>query len=66
MSRIDEIKASIERLPESDMAELFRWLREKDWERWDQQIEADSRAGRLDFLVREAQQAKAEGGLEDL
>jgi len=54
MSKIDELKAEIERLPREGVAEIFRWLSEKDWEQWDKEIEADSQAGRLDFLVREA------------
>ncbi|OFV97388.1 MAG: hypothetical protein A3H28_02855 [Acidobacteria bacterium RIFCSPLOWO2_02_FULL_61_28] len=66
MSKIDELKAEIERLPSMEFAELFRWLSEKDWERWDQEIEADSQAGRLDFLVREAREEKAKGTLKDL
>jgi len=66
MSRVDEIKTEIESLPEGEIAEILRWLSEKDWERWDRQIEADSQAGRLDFLIREAQQEKAAGRLKDL
>ncbi len=66
MSKIDELKAEIERLPSEEFAELFRWLSEKDWERWDQEIEADSQTGRLDFLVREAHEGKAKGTLKDL
>ncbi len=66
MSKIDELKAEIETLPSEEFAELFRWLSEKDWERWDQEIEADSQTGRLDFLVREAQEEKAKGTLKDL
>lgn len=66
MSKIDQLKAEIERLPSDDFAELFRWLSEKGWERWDKEIEADSQAGRLDFLVREAREEKAKGTLKDL
>ncbi len=66
MSKIDELKAEIERLPGEEFAELFRWLSQKDWERWDKEIEADSQTGRLDFLVREAQEEKAKGTLKDL
>ena len=66
MSKIDELKAEIERLASEEFAELFRWLSEKDWEQWDKEIEADSRAGRLDFLVREASEEKAKGTLKDL
>ncbi len=50
MSKLDELKADIARLP--DLAELFP--SEKEWESSDKEIEADSQAGRLDFLVREA------------
>jgi hypothetical protein len=30
----------------SKIDELFRWLLEKEWEKWDRQIEMDSQAGR--------------------
>ena len=66
MSRIDELKAKIESLPSEEFAEIFRWLSEKDWEKWDKEIEMDSRAGKLDFLVREASEEKAKGNLKDL
>ena len=56
MSKIDQLKADIEALPGEEFAELFRWLSEKDWERWDKEIEADSQAGRLDLLVLEARE----------
>ena len=66
MSKVDELKTEIERLPEEDFIELVRWLSEKDWERWDKEIEADSEAGKLDFLVREALEAKTKKTLKDL
>ena len=66
VSKLDELKAEIERLPNEEFAEVCRWLSEKHWERWDQEIEADSQAGRLDFLLREAREEKAEGTLKDL
>jgi hypothetical protein len=66
MSKIDQLKAEIERLPNEEFAEIFRWLSEKGWERWDKEIEADSEAGRLNFLVREAREEKAKGTLKDL
>jgi hypothetical protein len=53
-------------LPSEEFTELFRWLSERDWERRDKQIEADSQAGRLDFLIREALGEKAKGSLKDL
>ena len=66
MSKIDELKAEIESLPNEEFAEIFRWLSEKDWERWDKEIEADSQSRKLDFLVREAREEKAKGTLKDL
>ena len=66
MSKIDELKADIERLPSEELAELFRWLSEKEWESWDKEIEGDSQARRLDFLVREAQEEKAKGTLKEM
>jgi hypothetical protein len=59
LSRIDQLKAEIESLPSEEIAEIFRWLSEKDWEKWDKEIEADSQAGKLDFLAREARDEKA-------
>ena len=66
MSKVEKLKSEIERLPKDEFAELVRWLSEKDWERWDKEIEADSEGGKLDFLVREALDAKAKGTLKDL
>jgi hypothetical protein len=66
MSKIDELKADIDRLPSEELAELFRWLSEKEWESWDREVEADSQAGRLDFLVREARAEKAKGTLKEM
>ncbi len=63
MSKVEELKAQIESLPSEDFAELYRWLAEKDGERWDAEIENDSEAGRLDFLIREAREEKAQGSL---
>jgi hypothetical protein len=66
MSKIDELKTEIEQLPEDEFTELVQWLSEKDWQRWDKQIEADAAAGKLDFLVQEAFDAKVKGKLKDL
>lgn len=66
MSKVEKLKTEIEQLPKEEFTELVRWLSEKDWDRWDKEIEADSEAGKLDFLVREALDAKAKGTLKDL
>ncbi len=66
MSKVDELKMEIEKLPREELSELVRWLSEKDWESWDKEIVADSEAGKLDFLVREALDGKTKGTLKDL
>jgi hypothetical protein len=53
-------------LTAEEYREFRRWFLERDGEQWDQQIEADSSAGKLDFLVREAFEAKKQGKLEEL
>jgi hypothetical protein len=66
MSRLREIEMAIDALPEEEYNELRRWFLERDWAKWDRQIEADSASGKLDFLVREAQEAKDKGTLKPL
>lgn len=66
MTPVEQIKAEIEALSPEDFVQLRKWIVEKDWELWDQQIEADSAAGKLDFLIEEAMAAKAEGKLREL
>ncbi len=46
--------------------QLRKWISELDWERRDSQIEADSEAGQLDFLIAEAREARERGALEEL
>lgn len=65
MSKVEEIQAAIESLPEEEYARLRNWFSERDWKKWDRQIEADSASGKLDFLVREALEEKAKGKLKD-
>ena len=66
MSSVEAIKKAIETLPDEDYARLRKWFSEKDWRKWDRQIAADSRAGKLDFLVKEAFDGKGKGKLRDL
>ena len=66
MSKVSEIKKAIESLPENDYTQLRLWFSEKDWEKWDKQIQADSEAGKLDFLIKEVLEEKAKGKLKDL
>jgi hypothetical protein len=55
MSTVQEIEAAIEKLPNAEFLALIDRLRERHADLWDRQIEDDAKAGRLDFLVCEAQ-----------
>jgi len=61
MTRLEELVVAVNALSEKDYGEFRRWFLERDWANWDRQIEADSAAGRLDFLHSEAQEAQAKG-----
>ncbi|PIV44621.1 MAG: hypothetical protein COY75_00485 [Nitrospirae bacterium CG_4_10_14_0_8_um_filter_41_23] len=66
MLKVAEIMTAIEDLPEKDFVRLREWFSEKDWQKWDRQIEADSESGRLDFLIKEALNEKNKGQLKEL
>lgn len=66
MLNVKKIKEAIEALPEEDYTQLRQWFSEKDWGKWDKQIEADSDSGKLDFLLSEALEEKAKGNLKEL
>ena len=66
MTSIMEIQQAILVLPEREYIQLREWISELDWERWDQQIEDDAKAGRLDFLMAEAQRSDQRRMLDEL
>ncbi len=66
MSKVEEIEAVIESLSEDEYVLIRKWFSEKDWEKWDRQIEADSESGNLDFLIKEAIDEKKQGNLKEL
>jgi hypothetical protein len=54
MSEVEELEKQIENLPPEDLSKLRSWFYELDARLWDQQIEADAKAGKLDGLIGEA------------
>ena len=50
---VKEIENEISRLPPKEVAELSTWLTEYQARLWDEQIERDLEAGRLDGLLNE-------------
>ena len=45
---------------------MLRWLEQYKEDDWDRQISADAASGKLDFLAKEASQAKQYGKLKPL
>ena len=66
MLKIEELEATIESLSEEEYTRLREWFSERDWEKWDRQIEADSASGKLDFLVKEVIDEKIRGKIKEL
>ena len=66
MTQVERIQTEILALPYEEFVSLRRWFAEFEWEQWDRQIEKDSVAGKLDFLLEEAQTAKSENNLQEL
>jgi hypothetical protein len=63
MSTLRELESAVEGLSGRRYDRFRKWFLERDWALWDRQIEADSAAGRLEFLVREARDEKDSGKL---
>ncbi len=63
---MEEIKEAIAALPEKEYILLRKWFSERDWQKWDLQIKKDYESGKLDFLIKEALEAKAKGKLREL
>lgn len=65
MNKLEELQSEIETLPANQFQQLRNWFADKDWELWDQQIQADADSGKLDFLLDEARAAKSHSTLRD-
>ena len=66
MMQLEHIQSEIEALPYKDFVRLREWFANKDWELWDEQLEADVDSGKLDFLLEEALDAKSKNNLQEL
>ena len=54
MSTVQEIESAITRLKTKDIHAVADWLMDYREKLWDEQIEADAHAGKLDSLVKKA------------
>ena len=65
MSRVEEIAEAIQQLSPDEFAAVARKVLEIQQERWDRQMDADARSGKLEFLVDEARAEGKAGLLKD-
>jgi hypothetical protein len=66
MTTIEKIKKEITGLSVKDFQTLRQWIADKDWNNWDNEIVKDSESGKLDFLVKEADEEAYSGKLKNL
>jgi len=65
MSTVQEIEQAVRQLSEADKTAFRAWFAEYDAAEWDQQIEVDVAAGRLNWLVEEARRDLRDGRCTD-
>ena len=65
MNRLEEIEAAINGLPPEEFRLIAQWFRETEQARWDEQMDRDSSAAKLDFLFGEAESESAQGLLRE-
>jgi hypothetical protein len=65
MGLVEEIEAAIDGLPPEDYRRIAQWFQMREQGRWDEQMDADSLAGKLDFLFDEADRESAGGLLRE-
>jgi hypothetical protein len=65
MSRVEEIEAAIDSLSPEEYRRVIQWFRAREQKRWNEQLDADSAAGKLDFLFDEADGESAKGVLRE-
>jgi hypothetical protein len=66
MRKIEEIEEQIRNLSGTELVEFRKWYTEFDAQAWDQQFEADVKAGKLDALGEAARRARREGKSKEL
>jgi hypothetical protein len=61
MDKVEKIEQEIEALSPAELAQFRAWFLEYDWAAWDQQLERDVEAGRLDDLAEKVLRDHAAG-----
>jgi hypothetical protein len=66
MSTVERIEAEILKLSPKELTRLTDWVLALDEQAWDEQIEQDIAAGKLDFLAQEALAEREAGNCRTL
>ena len=61
MGKVEKIEDEVQALSPAELAQFRVWFLEYDWAAWDQQLERDVQAGRLDDLAEKALREHAAG-----
>jgi len=61
MDRVEQLEAAIASLPVNEYRRFVDWFRAREETRWDEQMDRDSAAGKLDVLFQEADDESAHG-----
>ena len=62
MGRVEKVEKAVQELSFDELAEFRDWFAEYDWVAWDQQLERDIKAGKLDRLAEEALGERPDAG----
>ena len=54
MGKVEKIEDEVQALSPAELEQFRAWFLEYDWAAWDQQLERDVQAGRLDDLADKA------------
>ena len=66
MSKVETLEREVEKLSAEELAAFREWFANYDSDAWDQQMEADVKAGRLDRLAAEALAEHKRGETKDI
>jgi len=66
MTKLEKIEQDIATLAPADLRKLAVWFEEFTADLWDQQIEADAKAGRLDGFIENARKEITAGKVRPL
>jgi len=66
MSEVEQLEQRVSNLPPKDLAQFRAWFLEFDARLWDEQIETDLKAGKLEALIAEARAEFKQGNSQTL